>query len=135
MSLLGCVPLFHQDGVCAFSAHVEMKSKMPMLDNGIQRSLSYSKSVGAISQSKSLRHFENLKTWMHLTILETMVWRTTEGQTLHKQPDQVLDPYTRSWKYRVNQEIEQKIQEVIIKNPQLNYCYNKPYTKSHLYSW
>lgn len=72
---------------------------------------------------------------MHVTILETTVWRTTEGQTLYKQPDQVLDPYTCSWKYRVNQEIEQKIQEVIIKNPQLNYCYNKPYTKGHLYSW
>lgn len=40
-----------------------------------------------------------------------------------------------SWKPKANQEIKWKIQEVVIKNPQLNYHYNKPYTRGHLHSW
>ena len=65
-----------------------------------------------------------------------MAYRHSEGhgQTLYKQPDEVSDPYMCSWKYKVNQEIKWKIQEVIIKNPQLNYRYYKPYTRGHLHS-
>lgn len=45
-----------------------------------------------------------------------MAWTTSEGhgQTLYKQPDEVSDPYMCSWKYKANQEIKWKIQEVII---------------------
>lgn len=45
MSLLGCIPSFHQGEICSLAAHVEMKNKMPVFDNEIQLSPSHSKYV------------------------------------------------------------------------------------------
>lgn len=53
MSLFGCIPSFHQDESCTLYAHVEMKSKMPVFDNGIQLSPSHSKYVEVMSHSQN----------------------------------------------------------------------------------
>lgn len=135
MSLFGCIPSFHLDEICTSAAHVEMKSKMPVFDNGIQLSPSHSKSGSYVTQPKSLRPLENPKAWAHLTIENTLKNQWRSWSDWYKQPGEVSDPYMCSWKYKANQEIKWKIQEVVIKNPQLNYHYNKPYPRGHLHSW
>lgn len=53
MSLFGCIPSFLQDELCTSAAHVEMKSRMSVFDNGILLPPSHSRSVEVMSHNQN----------------------------------------------------------------------------------